>query len=124
MKSNRVLNLTERELTILVEALSAFKGIKDNNIILFNLRKRIKDLADQDSNIIKKADENKDDLFQSLQCVTNVFNIFRGSSICIEDVYWLLILLELAKETEAHDEQNLINAIRHIGNLNKHIENE
>lgn len=86
-------------------------------------------------NILKKANEIVNERteekerqygdFQECMCRTaEIASLMSNKPISIEDAYNVLIALKLARQANAHKEDNLLDAVAYIGALNNLLENE
>lgn len=86
-------------------------------------------------NILKEADEivNKrseektrmyGNFHECMQKTADMASLMSNKEINIKDAYNVLIALKLARQSNAHKEDNLLDAVAYIGSLNNLLENE
>lgn len=86
-------------------------------------------------NILKKANEivnerseekerQYGDFQECMQRTAKIASLMSNKPISIEDTYNVLIALKLARQANAHKEDNLLDAVAYIGALNNLLENE
>lgn len=80
-------------------------------------------------NILKKADqivnersEEKDrqygDFHLSMEKTAKIASLFSNKEITVADAYNVLIALKMARQSNKHKEDNLLDAVAYIGSLN------
>ena len=86
-------------------------------------------------NILKKANEivnerseEKERMYgdfqKCMQKTADIASLMSNKEISIVDAYNVLIALKLARQSNAHKEDNLLDALAYIGSLNNVLENE
>ena len=86
-------------------------------------------------NILKKADqivnersEEKErmygDFHECMQKTADMASLMSNKEISIVDAYNVLIALKFARQSNAHKEDNLLDALAYIGSLNNLLEDE
>jgi len=59
-----------------------------------------------------------------MQKTADIASLMSSKEISIVDAYNVLIALKLARQSNAHKEDNLLDALAYIGSLNNVLENE
>ena len=81
--------------------------------------------ADQ---IVNHRSEEKERQYGDFQeCMTRaakIASLMSNKQILVTDAYNVLIALKLARQANAHKEDNLLDAVAYIGALNNLLENE
>lgn len=86
-------------------------------------------------NILKKADqiinersEEKErqygPMFETMDRAKAIYNLLRrdGRTITTKDMYLAMVAMKLARESYAHKEDNLLDAVAYLGSMNDYIE--
>jgi len=85
-------------------------------------------------NILKRADEitnqrseEKERMYgpfeESMGKAAQMASLMTGKEISTKDMYMCLVALKLSRESYAHKEDNLLDAVAYIGSLNNFINN-
>lgn len=86
-------------------------------------------------NILKKANEivnerseekerQYGDFQECMKRTSEIASLMSNKTITVQDAYNVLIALKLARQANAHKEDNLLDAVAYIGALNNLLENE
>ena len=86
-------------------------------------------------NILKEADkivneksEEKERQYgsfkESMEKMRDIFNASTGNNCTTEDMYMALVALKLSRESNAHKEDNLLDAVAYLGALNNYHNGE
>lgn len=78
--------------------------------------------------IVNKRSEEKErqygDFQNCMKKTSELASIMSNKKISINDAYNVLIALKLARQSNSHKEDNLLDAVAYIGALNNFLENE
>ena len=85
-----------------------------------NILQRADDIVNKRS---EQADRQYGPFKESMNRAAMVFNGMTGHNFTGIEMYKALIALKLARESYAHKEDNLLDAVAYIGALNNHEEN-
>jgi RNase H-fold protein (predicted Holliday junction resolvase) len=82
----------------------------------------------QADNIVNKRTEEKDRQYGDfIGCMTKtaqLASVMSDKEITTEDAYNVLIALKLARQSHAHKEDNLLDAVAYLGSLNNYLTTE
>lgn len=76
----------------------------------------IKDLLD---NFFREKSDNYGDYYTQFEKLANIFNVLTNKNITCEDCVLVLILLKLLRESNRHNNDNIIDAIGYLRMLIK-----
>lgn len=83
-------------------------------------------ILEEANNIVNKRSQEKErqygDFIECMKKTANIASIMSSKSITTEDAYNVLIALKLARESNCHKEDNLLDAVAYIGSLNNYRE--
>lgn len=85
-----------------------------------------------EDNILKKAQEivyNRSeekhrqygDFHQSMEKATSIFNLISKQRMKTEDMYLAMVAMKLARQSHAHKEDNLLDAVAYISSMNDYL---
>lgn len=89
-----------------------------------------------EDNILKKAQEivyNRSeekhrqygDFQQSMERATNIFNLISNQrALRTEDMYLAMVAMKLARQSHAHKEDNLLDAVAYMSSMNDYLNNQ
>lgn len=86
-------------------------------------------------NILEKADqivnhksEEKErmygDFFECMDRTAKLASIMTGKDITAVDMYKCMVAMKLSRESNAHKEDNLLDAVAYLGSMNDYIEKQ
>lgn len=86
-------------------------------------------------NILKRADEitnqrseEKERMYgpfeESMENAARMASLMTGKEISTENMYLCLVALKLSRQSYAHKEDNLLDAVAYLGSLNNFINNK
>jgi len=86
-------------------------------------------------NILKKANEitnkrseEKERMYgpfeESMLKASKLASIMASKVITVEDMYKCMVALKLSRESYAHKEDNLLDAVAYLGSMNNYINNK
>lgn len=84
-------------------------------------------ILDRANKIVNERSEEKERQYgpfgESLERTAAMFNLMSNNvKLSAEDVFKVLIALKLSRESFAHKEDNLLDAVAYIGALNNYVE--
>lgn len=81
-------------------------------------------ILDKANQIINHRAEEKTreygDIDQEMFKISQLFKIMTGKTLSVEHIYTLLICLKLARQSNSHKEDNLLDVVAYIGALNNY----
>lgn len=82
-------------------------------------------LLERASEILDKRSEERDrqygDFTESIERTAKLATLMGSKEITTDDVYNVMVALKLARESNAHKEDNLLDAIVYLAQKNNHI---
>lgn len=85
-------------------------------------------ILEKANEIVNQRSEEKERQYgpfsQSMAKTVRAFNALTGHSLSTEDAFLFMAVHKLARQANAHKEDNLLDACAYLGGLNNHIESE
>lgn len=85
-------------------------------------------ILDKANRIINYREEEKERQYGPfMECndkAAKIASVITGKNLTAMDVSWVQLAVKLARESNAHKEDNLLDAVATIGAINNHFNNE
>ena len=82
----------------------------------------------QANKIVNERSEEKDRMYgdfgTSMEKTAALATLMTGKTFTAEDMYYVLVALKLSRQSFAHKEDNLLDAVAYLGALNNYINNK